>query len=480
MKISSIYKHLLALFTLASAQAQPLFASCYAHSIFVPRQMAYNPVYEDALVFDEYAHMDRDEQQFLLSVKPIYTQTVGGTIKRYFNIDHASCMNVQENGSGDIDSLWFQVISAPDTYYSSKLSFKPVQKTYGALLYFAWKLPSDFALTINTAGIRRTNNMHINEQNIIAGETGQVTGITSVTQAFASCAMNYGRICGTQAKGGVDDIQVKLLKNFMGCDDSLFADVYALVGIPTGHGSKAKYLFEPLVGSKHAQLGLGVNAQKDFDIDMCDKFSLYGELKWRYGFKGKEVRSFDMTPNGQWSRYMLFTTPGSPTNPFPAINDLTFKTYVTPRNSFDLLVAGHIEHSDFSFELGYNFWYRQAEKVSPWICPLGEGIADLVGIAKLASSTPVVVTSSSGATISESVYANQYQMPRDASYTLVTPADINKCSGAQAASMANAVFGSIGYEYDRWNFGVNASYEHAANSNTASIVSAWANIDVRF
>ena len=171
-----------------------------------------------------------------------------------------------------------------------------------------------------------------------------------------------------QSKGGVDDLQIKLLKNFKMCEDeSLFGDIYALVGVPTGHGSKAVYLFEPMVGSNHVQFGLGLNAEKSFDLCLCDRFSLYGEFKWRYGFKAKETRSFDMTPNGQWSRYMLFTTPTSDANPFPAINDLTFKAHVTPRNSFDLLLAAHAELCRFSFELGYNFWYRQSEKVCPCI-----------------------------------------------------------------------------------------------------------------
>jgi hypothetical protein len=438
--------------------------------------MAYNPIYEDALVFDEYAHMD---DQFLFSVKPIYTQTVGSSIKKYFNINHACSMNVREDGSGNIDSLWFQVISAPDTYYSSTLSFSPMQKTYGAMLYLAWMLPGDFALTINTAAVKRKNNMHIRETNI--GDIGQLPGFSTLTQAFKSTSMKYGKICGTKSKYGIDDLQIKLLKNFRMCEDeSLFGDIYLLVGVPTGHGSKAVYLFEPIVGSKHVQVGLGLNAEKSFDLCMCDRFSLYGELKWRYGFKAKETRSFDMTPNGQWSRYMLFTTPTSTANPFFAINDLTFKTNVTPRNSFDLLLAAHLEHTCFSFELGYNFWYRQAEKVCPCIKLSAVGIADLVGIAQLTNQTPVTVTSSSTATISEGVYPNEFQMPRDATYTLVTAKNINICSGRQAASCTNAVFGSIGCHYDQLDVGINASYEGAANSNSASLVSVWANVDVRF
>lgn len=473
MKMFFNKKYLLIILTLTYVCVQTVYADCYAHSIFVPRLMAYNPMYEDALIFDEYAHMD---DAVLLSVKPIYTRTVGRSLKKYFNINHACSMNVQENGSGDIDSLWFQVISAPGTFYSSTLSFNPIQKTYGAMLYIAWMLPADFALTLNTAIIKRKNNMHICETNIIAGDLGQVPGFATLSQAFTSTQMNYGKICGTQSKGGADDIQIKLLKNFRACDESWFADVYALVGIPTGHGSKAVYLFEPIVGSNHAELGLGLNAEASFDVCICDQFSVYGELKWRYAFKARETRSFDMTPNGQWSRYMLFTTPTADADPFFAINDLTFKADVTPRSSFDLLLAAHVDRGQCSFELGYNFWYRQAEKVCPCIDLPDVGIADLVGIAEMADP----ITTSSKATISEGVYPNAFQMPRDASYTLVTPANINVCSGAQAASCANALFASVGYHYCQFDVSINASYEGAANNNTASVFSVWANVDVRF
>jgi hypothetical protein len=292
--------------------------------------------------------------------------------------------------------------------------------------------------------------------------------------------MRYGKVCCASLVG-VDDVQIKFLKNFTLCDDnSVFGDIYALLGVPTGHGSKAVTLFEPIIGSNHVQIGFGLNAEKSFDLCFCDTFSLYGELKWRYGFNGKETRSFDMTPNGQWSRYMLFTTPLAPAEPFPAINDLTFKATVAPRNSFDLLIAAHAELNSWSFELGYNFWYRQAEKVCPCIDLPNVGIADLVGIAQLANQNPVTVTTSSMATISEGVFPNTFQMPRDAAYTLVMAKNINARSGAQPTSLSNAVFGSIGYQCDSVDFGINASYEGAANSNMASVVSVWASIDLRF
>lgn len=477
-----ICKHTRILITLVlvGTSVSRVQADCYAHTIFVPRQITYNPIYEDALVFDEYAHMAENEDCFLFSLKPIYTRTVGDSLKEYFNINHLCSMSIKEDGSGNIDPLWFQVISAPDTFYSSTLSFNPVQKTYGGMLYCAWLLPEDFAITVNTAIVRRTTDMQICETNITTGDLGQASGFTTLTQALMNPDLQYGRVCCSSLVG-VDDVQIKFLKNFTLCeDDSLFGDIYALLGVPTGHGSKARYLFEPIVGSNHVQIGFGLNAEKSFDWCLCDRFSLYGELKWRYGFNGTETRSFDMKPNGQWSRYMLFTTPLASAEPFPAINDLTFKVTVTPRNSFDLLLAAHAEHDAWSFEVGYNFWYRQSEKVCPCIDLPNVGIADLVGIAQLANQNPVMVTTASMATISEGVFPNKFQMPHDATYTFVTTKNINAYSGVQPTSLSNAVFGAIGYHCDPVDLGINVSYEGAANSNTASVVSVWANIDIRF
>ncbi len=453
----------------------------YANTIFVPRQMAYNPIYEDALIFHEYAHLDASDyksasNQFILSAKPIYNQTVGKSLEKYFNINQESSMSVAELGSGNINSLWFQVISAPGEYYASNLSFSPVQRTYGALFYFACQLPKDFSITINTAAIGRQNNMQISETEITGNDLGQVPELSSVAQAFTNPNMLYGRIHGKQTKSGFDDIQIKFIKNFKGNDESLFWDVYALVGIPTGAGSTAEYLFEPLVGSQHVQLGLGLNAEKSYTWFNDTQFSFYGEAKWRYGLQGQEMRSFDMTPNGQWSRYMLFTTQTVDANPFFAINDLTFVSQVTPRNSFDLLLAAHMQTERCSFELGYNLWYRQQELVSPIINLNSVGIADLVGIAEFA----VPITTSSKATISQSVYPNQYQMARDAAYTFVTNSNINVSSGAQPACLTNAVFGSIGYHHEGIDLSINAAYEGGANTNSSSTVSVWANIDIGF
>ncbi len=447
---------------------------CYPRSIFVPRQLSYNPILENALLLDAKIN---DLGNYVFSVKPIYTQSVGSKFKEYFNINHKCSLNVQEDGSGDIDSLWFQVDSAPGTFYSSNLSFHPKRQTYGALLYFSAKFCYGLSFNINTAVVQARNNMHICESTI--QNQGILPGNPTVTTSFANCDRKYGRICGDHTKTGLDDIQVKLVYNPYQSEKGYW-DIYVLGGIPTGKGSKAVNLFEPLVGSKHAQVGVGIDAEWNIKTGEGCTWSLLAEAKYRYGFKGDECRSFDLTANGQWSRYMLFVSQTDLFTTFPAINDLTFKVDVTPGSSFDFYLATHAEHERWNFELGYDFWYRSAEKIS-FDCKTtatGIGVADLVGIARQNPFT------ASTANISQGVQPGPNQMKSDAMFVPVTISDINLCSGAQATSISNSFYGSIGYkvesECNTYQIGLNAAYEVGSSVNTPNNVSAWVDLDFLF
>lgn len=459
---------ILALFLCASSTIKS--TSCYPRSIFVPRQLSYNPILENALTLSTQLETPYD---YIFSIKPVYTQNVGSKFQKYFTINHACSLNVQEDGSGDISSLWFDGISSNDTFYNSKLSFHPRRQTYGSLLYFAAQLACDVQLSINTAIVSARNNIHLCEKNI--QNLGTCPGFGTITESFSNCERQFGKICGTRTKTGLDDIQVKALYNFYK-NDCMSWDIYGLLGIPTGKGSKARYLFEPLVGSKHVQLGLGTDGYWNIHENECGAWSLRGEAKYRYGFEGKEYRSFDLKKNGQWSRYMLFVNEFDKFSFFPAINDLTFKAYVTPRSSFDLYLATQCQHQSWNFELGYDLWYRSAEKIT-LPCELARvAVADLRGIAEQDPH------SASTANISQGVQPGTNQMTSDPSFMLVNMSDINCKSGAQAASLSNSVYGSVGYVFDikchKMQVGLNVAYERGSSVNTPDNIAAWLNIDL--
>jgi len=451
--------------------------SCYPRSIFVPRQLSYNPILENALVLDAQL---TEPWNYIFSVQPIYTQSIGSKLQQYFTLNHQCTLDVQENGSGDVSSLWFKVISSDDTFYTSQLSFRPKRYTYGGLLYFAAQLPCNFHISINTAVISTRNNMHIREKNV--QNLGTVAGYDTVTESFSNSARLFGRICGTRTKTGLDDIQIKVAYNPYK-NECLYWDIYGLFGIPTGNGSKACYLFEPLVGSKHVQLGFGSNGRWNIMNNDCGSWSVLSELKYRYAFKGTERRSFDLTNNGQWSRNMLFVKESNKYVTYPAINSLTLATQVTPKSSFDLYLATHFDRKSWNFELGYNLWYRSAEKVALCCKQLPAvgariGMADLTGIAAQNPQT------ASTANISQGVQPGVNQVTSDTAFIPVTISDINLLSGAQARSLSNSVYGSVGYKFDvkchTLQVGLNAAYERGSSVNTPDNITTWLNLNLYF
>jgi hypothetical protein len=206
---------------------------------------------------------------------------------------------------------------------------------------------------------------------------------------------------------------------------------------------------------------------------------LQAEAKWRYGFSGTERRSFDLTENGQWSRYMLLAKQSNLYTVFPAINTLTFKTSVTPRNSLDLYCAAHYTKDAWHVELGYDFWYRSPERVhfkNNNIVLSTFGIADLLGISLLNPHT------ASTATISQSIAAGSNQMTSDATFVPLTASDINCNSGAAPRSLSNTIYASLGYDLTCYEYpmelGINISYEKGTNTNKADTVSGWLSFDI--
>jgi len=470
--------------------------SCYPSSIFVPRQLSYNPIFENALTYDA---KKRESSSYIFSFKPLYTQSVGSKFKKYFTIGEKCSLNVQEDNSGDVNPLWFKVIASDTTFYSSTLSFSPKKQTYGSMIYGAANVSHNVELSINTALVGARNDMHLCEKN---RQNLGTSDYKTVTQSFAAAERCFGKICGKQTKVGLDDIQVKVSYSFgKTCSDCNQAysqesikessnsvsekcrftgDIYGLLGVPTGRGSKAKYLFEPLVGSKHLQLGFGADSLwhiKEYD---SGSWSLLGEVKYRYAFSAQECRSFDLKNNGQWSRYMLFVNESDTYATYPAINDLTFKAKVTPGSSFDLYLATHAQHNNWNFEIGYDFWYRTSEKIK--LCcknfPV-VGVADLLGIA---AQDP---HSASTATISQGVQPNENQMTSDVTFVPATLRDSNCLSGAQHKALSNTLYGSIGHMFEtkhahNLELGLNVSYEFGSSVNTPDNFTTWLNCDFYF
>lgn len=455
------YKNLLLVMVLACHSAQ---ASADASTaIWTPRQVTTDATFELALT-DYRAFFADDEYNFLFSLKPFYQQTDSpDRMGTYFMVGASEpCAKVRQDGTGKINPIWFEVLASGGNY-SSTLCFAPVRQTYGAILTMFGRV-NIFWYLINTAAMGATHNMHVSECNITFTGTMLVPGFNNMCDGLNNPAFTAGKIpCGVSTtKGGLDDIQIKLGLDVMRRNHGRFS-FYAVGTIPTGIRPNAKTLFEPLVGSIHASLGAGFNADAtlhDNDISHC---VLLADVKYRYLLEGCERRTFDLCPNGDWARYLRVTTPANTMASQPGINFFTKPVTIVPRGTVDAWFAIHEELFEaWNLEVGYNLWWRQAEHLdlsSSTTFGTTIGIFDIPGQC---AGNPVTAST---ATIAES-FAN---ITSDTNFVPLTPGQLLFTSAEQLSALSNKIYAAAAWSHDHddrytWEIGLGGSYEYATHN----------------
>lgn len=457
-----------------------------SHTFFTPRQITTDPTFELALT-DYLIYNPVNNNNLQLSIKPFYQHSVKPQETAEFLLpNNKSCATVREQGTGDINPLWFNVIGSVGTYYNSTLSLKPSRATFGAVLTFYANLDvlaDGLWILINTAVMGASHKVDANEKNRVG--RGTIPGFENLCDAFNNPIWYSGKItcCDTtKKKGGLDDIQVKLGYDLFMCDNGHIAP-YAVCTIPTGDRPRSKYLFEPLVGSKHGSLGAGLNTEYTLCQESNYHTSILGDFKYRYVFAATECRSFDLCNNGDWSRYLLLATQNQPLDSFSGINYFTLPAKVTPRSTIDFWLAAHHQYCNWDVEIGYTLWWRQKERIKLSRCanasPLlsnNIGIYDMAGVC-----TPPAISAST-ARINESFVNNS--IVSDTTFIPVTFNQINLSSAKHPQALSNKVYLAGSWRYDATChsalFGLGSSYEIASNKNALNQWAVWANIGLDF
>ena len=251
--------------------------------------------------------------------------------------------------------------------------------------------------------------------------------------------------------------------------------------LSTRNDSKSKYLFEPLVGTNHASVGVGLNTDYVFNVCGDHNVSLLGDLKYRYVFAGTERRSFDLVNGGDWSRYLDVVTQAEPLNTLSGINYFTKYAKVTPQSTIDLWLAAHYTVCDWDVEFGYSLWWRQREKLALKCCnttSLGLGVFDMGAVCSQ------IITSANGATIADSI-ANGSVLSNGLFQTLTT-ADLNLCSAIQPSALSNKIYLAGAWHHDSFCnnhpllVGLGTSYEFGSKCNALSQFAVWLNVGIDF
>ena len=252
-------------------------------------------------------------------------------------------------------------------------------------------------------------------------------------------------------KTGVADVDFVIGYNFLQ-EDEYHACLNIGTTFPTGTKDCGEYLFGPRVGTDHWGFGAGFNA--GVSVWSCDNFDLDLALvgNYRYLFKDKEIRT---ASDGQFGHYKLGDKSDAKLGDafFPLANSLTMEWDVTPGSQFELLLNLSCTAWDsFVFDLGYNFYYREQEKVELRDCNCTAlakiGVANLDASANFVGGdqkrvAPTVLT--------EDVLKESWI------YAMQTP-----------RQLTHKIYASAGYVYNEWEYpvsgGVFGGYEFTDNA----------------
>lgn len=468
-------------------------ADCRSHSFFVPRQITTNSVFELALNDSHWYHHadDEDACYFSLDATPFYQQsTRGKELAQYFLRDQNCELTFNEinEDTNALCSLWFGLEADVNTQFTGTFSMRPRRKAYGSYISACWVKKWEKRAVwfrLGFAAMRVEHALRICSSNdetdgpLSNFSLGSINQFTKIVNALNNSDWCFGKFsCRTLKRGGIDDVQLKLGHDWL-YENRRFErfSLYLVGTIPTGKRQRSEFIFEPLVGSKHASLGAGLNF--DYNVKENDTYTLSWlfDVKYRYVFAADQCRSFDLCENGDWSRYLLVVPEAQHLATEPGINLFSGRVRVKPRSTVDLWTALRWARDKYTFEIGYDFWWRQQEKVSLPSKPIQQyGILDLAGING-------VPQSASKANISNSAIGSN-AAPSDATFVALTKQDLNLDSGAHPTAFSSTLYGAVAWVDEKPEYelmaGVGAQYEIGHRKAALSQWGIWVKLGVRF
>ena len=161
----------------------------------------------------------------------------------------------------------------------------------------------------------------------------------------------------------------------------------------------------------------------------------------------------------------------------PGINLLSGTVKVRPGSTLDIWTALRWERKKYTIELGYEFWWKQKEKISLNNKPIQQyGIFDLAGMN-------LVPQSASKANISNTAIGSN-AAPSDETLVALTRQDINIDSGAHPAAYSSTLYAAVAWIDKHSTYELHASfgaqYEIAHRKSALEQWAVWGKIGVRF
>jgi len=366
-------------------------------TFFMPRTIGMDNVYENAIKRYRFNHINSPISHNA-SIMPFYQESTNSTdLARYFfpnNKDEIVVKDFSASGDKDVAADWLKIQSLGDAF-ESKVKIRPRYKSFGAVVHHHKRFQAQprawvtaFLPFVETQS--RLNFSEFDKQNEAQPQTDIGSSFSSpsadtihnATEGLNHPLWKYGKFSNhLQKVAGLADIHLR-----GGFDiihwKHLLSGLYVGITIPTSFRPKAEFIAEPILGNGgHFAIGGGKHSNIEIRFKNKKFFNIIGNIDYYYLTRNTQRRSFDLISNGPWSRYLLLMNQSivssaqvgdvTTRNYFtiPGINVFTKEMFVTPRSVVNFLFATHFNCRDFHFETGYNFWWKEGEKVRlkhPW------------------------------------------------------------------------------------------------------------------
>lgn len=402
-----------------------------AQTFYNARDLTTNNMFENAL----HAHMlhYKSDADFWLNYLTgfVYQDSKADDFGALFMPINQSCVSVRQDGTGDVNSAWFDLTSNTGNGFEGTFCINPKRKVYAMLNQFHLCLDPYICgmwLEVNFA------YEHVNQEAGCAMTTKSSIGSEKALENMTKAGM----CCGTFKETAINDVEIKGGWDFV-FENHDYCGVYIAGTAPTKKHQPAinTCFFKPWIGTNHGSFGFGLKG--GHTLWSCDEHTvrLMTDMKYRYVFSADEMRIFDLEKNGSWSRFLLLAEKTDPATSFHNSEVFTKLVSVTPRGVVDWWTGLNATCGDVSLELGYDLWWRATERISGANyneLPANSGIYDIAGHSTTAST----------ATIAQGAGP----INRAASDGVFTGLNTNKLdpnSGAQQAALSNTLYGAMSW-----------------------------------
>jgi hypothetical protein len=316
--------------------------------------------------------------------------------------------------------------------------------------------------------------------------TGNVVNTAVKNKQAALCK---AKIHNGNSETGIADIDLIIGYNFLYEPTKHFNASFGIT-FPTGNTPDGEYLFPAIVGNcNHWAIGCGLDAK--FQIWKRKKMTLdvLTACNYRYLFSSTEKRTPGLIwPAGTYANKRVFYgqwwlgAKKGDTTLTPMANLITRDMTVYPGSHFDSVVQFAFNWSGFTFDLGYNLFAKEAEKVRL----KGEECCNPCAT----SCTPADCGGWRDNTYAISDLDWQTDSAFAAGDTYYSSSDwINRehlCLDActQPSVVTHKIYGGAGYAFNDWDYplmlGLGGSYEFETDNDSLDGWSVWAKIGVTF